>query len=321
MSINTDMPVRVAAVTPVADHVKRFTLVRLDGKALPVFSGGAHVVVSMNDDGRLRRNPYSLMSPPQDPSSYEISVLRVEQSRGGSAFMHERVEPGDQLVISQPVNLFPVDMRGRKHLLVAGGIGITPFMAMMEQLAREGRSFELHYAVRTRTHGAYWQHLQERYGEHRVKTYCDAESLFVPVQELLEHQPLGTHLYVCGPGGMIDGVLGSARQAGWPEQNLHCERFVAPPPGNPFRVILRRSGREVPVAAHQSILEAIEAAGVDAPFLCRGGACGQCETAVMSLDGTLEHNDHYLSDAEKAAGGKVMICVSRFKGRELVLDL
>ena len=321
MSINTDMPVRVAAVTPVADHVKRFTLVRLDGKPLPVFSGGAHVVVSMNDDGRLRRNPYSLMSPPQDPSSYEISVLRVEQSRGGSAFMHERVTPGDRLVISQPVNLFPVDMRGRKHLLVAGGIGITPFMAMMEQLAREGRSFELHYAVRTRTHGAYWQQLQERYGEYRVKTYCDAESLFVPVQELLEHQPLGTHLYVCGPGGMIDGVLGSARQAGWPEQNLHCERFVAPPPGNPFRVILRRSSREVPVAAHQSILEAIEAAGVDAPFLCRGGACGQCETAVMSLDGTLEHNDHYLSDAEKAAGGKVMICVSRFKGRELVLDL
>jgi ferredoxin-NADP reductase len=315
------MPVRVAAVTPVADDVKRFTLVRVDGKPLPVFSGGAHVVVTMNDGGRLRRNPYSLMSVPHDPSSYEISVLRVKNSRGGSAFMHEQVRSGDQLVISQPVNLFPLDMRGRKHLLIAGGIGITPFMAMMEQMSREARSFELHYAVRTRTHGAYWKHLQERYGAHRVKTYCDAESLFVPVRELLEHQPLGTHLYVCGPGGMIDGVLDSAREAGWPEQNLHCERFVAPPPGNPFRVILRRSGREVPVEAHQSILEAIEAAGIDAPFLCRGGACGQCETAVMSLDGTLEHNDHYLSDAEKASGRKVMICVSRFKGRELVLDL
>ena len=321
MSINTDMPVRVAAVTSVADNVKRFSLVRVDGQPLPVFSGGAHVVVSMNDGGRLRRNPYSLMSAPHDPSSYEISVLRVDNSRGGSAFMHERVRLGDELVISQPVNLFPVDMRGRKHLLVAGGIGITPFMAMMQQMSREGSSFELHYAVRTRTHGAYWQHLQERYGQHCVKTYCDAEKLFVPVAELLEHQPLGTHLYVCGPGGMIDGVLDSARRAGWPEQNLHCERFVAPPPGKPFRVILRRSGREVPVEGHQSILEAIEAAGVDAPFLCRGGACGQCETAVMALDGTLEHNDHYLSDAEKAAGSKVMICVSRFKGRELVLDL
>jgi dimethylamine monooxygenase subunit B len=321
VTIHTEMPVRVTDVTQVAEHVKRFRLTRLDGKPLPVFSGGAHVVVSMHDEGRLRRNPYSLMSPPNDPSAYEISVLRVEKSRGGSAFMHERVKRGDSLVISQPLNLFPLDQRGRKHILVAGGIGITPFMAMMEQLSREGRPFELHYAVRTRAHGAYWKQLQERYGEHRVRTYCDAESLFIPVAELLEHQPLGTHLYVCGPGGMIDGVLGSAREAGWPEQNLHCERFVAPPPGNPFQVVLQRSGKEVAVGEHQSILEAVEAAGVDAPFLCRGGACGQCETAVVSVDGTLEHNDHYLAGAEKDSGRKVMICVSRFRGRELVLDL
>jgi ferredoxin-NADP reductase len=149
VSINTDMPVRVVAVTTVAEKVKRFRLESLDGRPLPLFSGGAHVVVSMQDDGRLRRNPYSLMSPPHDPSGYEISVLRVEHSRGGSAFMHDRVKPGDRLVISQPVNLFPIDQRGRKHLFLAGGIGITPFIAMMEQLAREGRVFELHYAIRT----------------------------------------------------------------------------------------------------------------------------------------------------------------------------
>jgi len=321
VSINTDMPVRVAAVTEVAERVKRFRLESLDGAPLPFFSGGAHVVVSMQDDGRLRRNPYSLMSSPHDPSGYEISVLRVEQSRGGSAFMHEHVKAGDRLVISQPVNLFPIDHRGRKHILLAGGIGITPFIAMMEQLSREGRAFELHYAVRTRTHGAYWKNLQERYGAHRVKIYCDAESLFIPTATLLEFQPLGTHLYVCGPGGMIDGVLNQARQAGWPEQNLHCERFLAPPPGKPFRIVLQRSQKEIAVEEHQSILEAVEAAGIDAPFLCRGGACGQCETAIASLDGVLEHNDHYLSEAEKAAGRKLMICVSRFKGPELVLDL
>jgi ferredoxin-NADP reductase len=315
------MRVRVTAVTSVAERVKRFRFERLDGKPLPTFSGGAHVIVSIRDDGKLRRNPYSLMSPPHEPSAYEISVLRVEQSRGGSAFMHERVSPGDELVISQPVNLFPVDQRGRKHIFVAGGIGITPFMAMMEQLHRTGYAFELHYAIRTRGHGAYWKQLQERYGEHRVKTYCDAERLFIPVAQLLEHQPLGTHLYVCGPGGMIDGMLGTARQAGWPEENLHCERFVAPPPGKPFNVILRRAGREVHVEEHQSILEAVEAAGIDAPFLCRGGACGQCEAAVVSIDGEIEHNDHYLSEADKVSGRKVMICVSRFRGRELVLDL
>jgi ferredoxin len=120
---------------------------------------------------------------------------------------------------------------------------------------------------------------------------------------------------------MIDGALGLAREAGWPEQNLHSERFLAPPSGKPFRVVLRRSQKEIPVEEHQSILEALEAAGVDAPFLCRGGACGECETAIAATDGAIEHNDHYLSDAEKASGRKIMICVSRFKGRELVLDL
>jgi ferredoxin-NADP reductase len=315
------MPVRVVAVTSVAERVKRFRLERVDGQPLPLFSGGAHVVVSMQDAGRLRRNPYSLMSPPHDPSGYEISVLRVEHSRGGSAFMHDNVKPGDPLLVSQPLNLFPIARQGRKHVLLAGGIGITPFIAMMDQFEREGRSFELHYALRTRTHAAYWQSLQERFGPHRVHVYCDAEGSFIPTAALLQFQPLGTHLYVCGPAGMIDGTLAAARHAGWPEQNLHCERFLAPPPGKAFRVVLQRSQQEIAVEEHQSILEAVEAAGVDAPFLCRGGACGQCETPIIGFDGTLEHHDHYLSDAEQASGAKLMICVSRFKGRELVLDL
>jgi len=321
VSLNTDLTVRVTAITPVADTVKCFRLERPEGEPLPLFSGGAHVVVTMNDAGLLRRNPYSLMSSPHDPSAYEISVLRVERSRGGSAFMHERVKPGDLLTISQPVNLFPIDQRARKHLLFAGGIGITPFMAMMGQLARDGREFELHYAMRSRTHGAYWRELQERHGRHRVRIYCDAEKVSLNTESLLEHQPLGTHLYVCGPSGMIDCVFETARRAGWPEENLHSERFLAPPTGKTFRVLLRRSQKEIEVGEHQSILEAVEAAGVDAPFLCRGGACGQCETAVLSIDGTIEHNDHYLSPEEQASGRKLMICVSRFHGNELVLDL
>jgi ferredoxin-NADP reductase len=321
MNGDAGMRVRVAAVTSVADAVKRFRFESVDGRPLPYFAGGAHVIVTMRDGAHVRRNPYSLMSSPHDCSAYEISVLRVVQSRGGSAFMHESVKPGDELVISHPVNLFPIDHRARKHILLAGGIGITPFMAMTGQLEREGRAFELHYAVRTRTHGAYWRELQDRYGAHRVKVYCDAEQLLMPAKQLLEHQPLGTHLYVCGPAGMIVAVLGLARQEGWPEQNLHCERFLAPPAGQPFRVVLRKSQREVTVGAHQSILEAVEEAGVDAPFLCRGGACGQCETSVAACDGTLDHNDHYLSEADKASGRKIMICVSRLKGRELVLDL
>ncbi|MCM2474277.1 oxidoreductase [Rhizobium sp. CG5] len=320
MSINTEIPVRVVAATDVAEKIRRIRLERRDGAPLPVFSAGAHVVVSMQDGGLLRRNPYSLMSAPHDTSGYEISVLAVENSRGGSAFMH-RVREGDELIVSQPVNLFPADHRGRKHLLVAGGIGITPFLAMAAQFERDNTPFELHYAMRSRQAGAYWQDLLTRYGGHRVKVYFDAEGDQIPLPQLLDNQPLGTHLYVCGPAGMIDAVLLSGSQAGWPRENLHSERFLAPPTGQPFKIFLEKSQISITVGEHQSVLEAIEAAGIDAPYMCRGGACGQCETGVSHCDGELQHNDIYLSDEEKRAGNKVMICVSRFKGQQLVLQL
>lgn len=321
MTINTEMNVRVAKITPVAEKVKRFRFERVDGQSFPVFSGGAHVVVAMRDGDLLRRNPYSLMSSPHDQSGYEISVLRVDHSRGGSAFLHDKLKQNDLLTISQPINLFPYDVRGRKHIFMAGGIGITPFMAMMDQMHREGSTFELHYAVRDRHHGAYWQELTERYGMHRVKVYVDAEKLFIPVAALLSNQPLGTHLYVCGPAGMIDGVLGKATALGWPKQNLHSERFLAPPPGKTFDVKLKRSNRALTVGTHQSILEAVEAAGIDAPYLCRGGACGQCETEVLACHGAIEHNDIYLEPQDRISGKKIMICVSRLNGEEITLDL
>jgi len=321
MTINTEMSVRVAEITQVAEKVKRFRFERVDGLPFPVFSGGAHVVVAMRDGDLLRRNPYSLMSSPHEQSAYEISVLRVEQSRGGSAFLHEKLKQGDTLTISQPINLFPYDVRGRKHIFMAGGIGITPFMAMMDQISHEGSHFELHYAVRDRKHGAYWQNLLERYGQHRVKIYVDAEKLFIPVDTLLSNQRLGTHLYVCGPSGMIDSVLSKATALGWPKQNLHSERFLAPPPGNIFKVILARANKTITVGTHQSILEAVEAAGVDAPYLCRGGACGQCETQVLGCNGSIEHHDIYLEPDDKKSGKKIMICVSRLKGDEITLDL
>ena len=305
MTVNTEMLVRVVDVSSVAESIKRFTVERVDGELMPVFAPGSHVVVSMDDDGRLRRNPYSLMSSPTDRSTYQISVLRVPNSRGGSVFMHDRVAIGDELTISQPVNLFPVDNWGRRHLLVAGGVGITPFVPMMDVLNSSGRPFELVYSVRSRDHGAYWSELRASYGS-RVRISVDSEGDVVDYRALLTNQPLGTHLYVCGPPAMIDHVLGTARRLGWAEENLHCEHFLAPPPGVPFEATLVRAGLTLEVEEHQSLLEAIEAAGVDAPYLCRGGACGQCETAVLAADGELLHNDHFLTDEEKASGGQIM---------------
>jgi ferredoxin-NADP reductase len=234
--------------------------------------------------------------------------------------MHTRVSAGTQLRITPPGNQFPVHQLARKHILVAGGIGITPFMAMTAQLASLQHDFELHYAMRSEVSGAYGKELKERYGD-RVHVYRTSLGERIPLTALLEEQPLGTHLYVCGPERMIDSVLESGRLAGWPDENLHCERFLAPPGGEPFDVRLASSKLDVHVGEHESILEAVEAAGVNPPYMCRGGACGQCETRVLSCDGVLDHNDHYLTEQEREAGQQLMICMSRFRGRELVLDL
>ena len=311
--------VRVADVVEVTPLIKRFHLESVAGGSLPPFAGGAHVSVEMQDGNVVRRNAYSLMSPPSQTSQYTISVRRDQSGRGGSRYLHDHVGPGMTLHISHPVNLFPIAQRARRHVLIAGGIGITPFLAMMEQLHHDHRPFELHYAFRSREHAAYADELVAKHGA-RIHVYHDDQGEKIDLGRLLGHQPLGTHLYVCGPAPMIEWVLGSAHALGWPDQNLHHERFIAPAIGAPYEVKLARSGITVRVGSHQSMLEALEAAGVDAPYLCRGGACGQCETKVLACDGTLLHHDHFLTAAEKASGEKVMPCVSRFEGRELVLD-
>jgi len=311
--------VRVAEVEPVTSRIKRFRFVSTNG-ALSEFSGGSHVTVAMPAPDRLIRNPYSLIGSPTDPSSYEISVLKVDESRGGSQFMHENVQVGTELEISEPLNLFPPAKLARKHILVAGGIGITPFLAMMREFEQLGAEFELHYGVRSLGEGAFCKLIEAQYGP-RAHLYFQDRGQLIPLDQVLDDQPLGTHMYVCGPKAMIDWALRTAALAGWPDENVHSEQFAAPPAGKPFVVKLARSAREIKVGGHQSILEALEQNGIDAPYLCRGGACGQCATAVAGCDGFIEHNDHYLTQGEKASGQKIMICMSRISGDSITLDL
>ena len=311
--------VTVTDVTKVNELVTRFRFARTDGGPLPYFSGGAHTVVEMDDNGTTRLNPYSLMGDPADQTAYTISVRRDDEGRGGSLFMHNHVKPGMEMVISNPVNLFPLDLRARKHLLLAGGIGITPFLAQIKQLVASNGHFELHYSVRSKPLGSYVDELTDHY-PNNVHIYYDDQKQAIDLENLLDGQPLGTHIYVCGPKGMIDWVRGMAESLGWPREAVHHEEFLAPASGKPFEVKLSRSNKVIKVGEHQSLLEAIEAAGVDAPYLCRGGACGQCETEVIGYDGKFLHNDHWLTDDEHASGKKIMPCVSRFEGKTLVLD-
>jgi dimethylamine monooxygenase subunit B len=319
MSGGAKLRVRVADVVAVNDLIKRFRFVALDGSPLPAFSGGAHTVVEMDDHGLRRLNPYSLMSDPKDRSGYEISVRRDDAGRGGSLFLHQHVTPGMEMEISYPVNLFPLDTRARKHLMIAGGIGITPFLAQIAQLSHLGGRFELHYAARNRSLGAYMDRLTAAHPDH-VHCYFDDEKQAIDLGKTLSMQPLGTHLYVCGPKGMINWVLTTAARMGWPAHALHHEEFLAPGTGLPFEVQLAASQKTITVGPAQSLLEAMEAAGVDAPYLCRGGACGQCETNVLQCVGQLLHCDHWLTAEDHAAGQKIMPCVSRFEGTTLILD-
>ncbi|WP_416048568.1 PDR/VanB family oxidoreductase [Cupriavidus basilensis] len=320
MTPQESLPVRVARIEAVTPQVKRYTLRHVDGADLPAFSGGSHIVVEMQGDGRLHRNPYSLMSSPWDTSHYQIGVRRVDEGRGGSRFMHEQVQEGSILRVSAPVNLFPLLKTRRKHILIAGGIGITPFFSQLAELRRLDAPYELHYAVRSQEHAGFATELLRLAGE-RLRLYVEDAGQQLDFAKVLAGQPLGTDAYVCGPAGMIEALRQAARTAGWPDSHVHWEQFLAPPVGAPFEAVLARSGITLQVGAQTSLLEAIEAAGVKVSYLCRGGACGQCELEVLETDGELVHHDHYLSAEERASGRKLMPCVSRANCQRLVLAI
>ncbi|MDS9469536.1 PDR/VanB family oxidoreductase [Paracoccus sp. MBLB3053] len=303
---------RLTQKQPVSPRITRFRFEHPEGRSLPVFSGGAHVMVTMRDGEVLRRNAYSLISDPQDSSGYEIAVQREDQGRGGSNFLHEKAQPGMMLQIGAPVNLFGLNLTARKHLMIAGGVGITPFLSQLHEVVRLHAPFELHLAIRSRNE------LPALAIPDAAQVHVSDEGSRMNLTEILSTQPLGTHLYVCGSARMIEGVLTEASALGWPKDALHSEEFLAPAPGVPFEVNCARSDKTLTVGAHQSLLEALEAAGIDTPWLCRGGACGQCETDILACDGEIEHHDHWLDPAEHCS--KIMPCVSRFRGALLTID-
>lgn len=297
--------VQVTAVRQLTPVVREFSFAALDG-TLPGFSCGSHVQVVLPIEGRTLRNAYSLLGDPRETGVYRIAVRLQEASRGGSRYLHEQVRVGDRLQIGAPSNLFALHSQARHHILVAGGIGITPFMAYLAELEAQGASFELHYAYRSGLTDAYAAELRERLGE-RFHGYDAAAGQRLDCTSLFAGKPLGSHLYVCGPQRLLDELKVLAAAHGWSAGRLHWEAFAAPEPGQPFTVELARSGQRLQVPGDHSLLEALEAAGVEVPNLCRGGVCGQCTTRYLS--GEVEHRDHYLDEQQR--GAALMPCVSR----------
>ncbi|MFR0692733.1 PDR/VanB family oxidoreductase [Enterobacterales bacterium AE_CKDN230030158-1A_HGKHYDSX7] len=302
--------VRVSAVRVVTPVIREFTFEAIDG-ALPGFSAGSHVQVCLPNG---LRNAYSLLGDPAAPERYRIAVRRQEGSRGGSRYLHEQVQVGDALRLGIPANLFALQADARRHILIAGGIGITPFLAHCHELLSRGAEFELHYAYRAGLSDAYLAELRSLLGE-RLHEY-DSALRPLDLNSVLRQRPLGSHVYACGPQRLLLALREQAATLGWSDSRVHWEAFAAPEPGQPFRVELARSGRQLSVGAEQSLLEALEGAGLEIPNLCRGGVCGQCQTRY--LRGEVEHRDHFLDARER--GDSLMPCVSRGCG-PILLDL
>lgn len=316
--------VRVVRTEQATPLIKRFTLESLDGAALPAFTGGSHIIVQMRDGAQQFSNAYSLMSDPGDLSCYQIGVRREDPSKGGSAFMHDKVTAGDVLSITTPNNLFALRTEAARHVLIAGGIGITPFVSQMHDLHRSGGSYELHYAFRSPEHAAFRDELQAmaQDGTGTVQCYADSLGQQLDIAGLLRGLAPQAHVYVCGPAGLINAVRSTTETVGLAPERVHWEQFAAPElkDGSGFTVVLAKSGHTVEVGADESILKAIEReTSVAVECLCREGVCGTCETNI--LEGEAEHLDQYLSDKEKAAQRTMMICVSRARAGKLVLDL
>ncbi|KRW73859.1 Vanillate O-demethylase oxidoreductase [Pseudomonas sp. TTU2014-066ASC] len=303
----------------VANGICRFELAAIDA-TLPPFEAGAHIDVHVAP-GLIRQ--YSLCNDPAESHRYVIGVLNEPTSRGGSRTLHETIQVGDQLTIGAPRNLFSLEPTAERHLLLAGGIGVTPILSMAWRLHAQGADFEMHYCARSPEHAAFVDVIRAAPFAEQVKFHFDTTQR-LDAKALLAEPRTGTHLYICGPGGFMDHMLDTARRCGWADAALHREFFAAPTQGEvggdqPFDVQLSRSGMTLHVPTDKSVLQVLEAAGVEISSSCEQGICGACLTPV--LEGEPDHRDQFLTDAERACNDQFTPCCSRAKGNCLVLDL
>jgi vanillate O-demethylase ferredoxin subunit len=317
------LEVRVARKATEAQDICSLELVAADGSTLPGFSAGSHIDVHL-PGGIVRQ--YSLCNDPAETHRYLIAVLRDPGSRGGSIAVHDAVKEGDTLCISAPKNHFALAHEARHSLLLAGGIGVTPILCMVERLGVMGADFEMHYAARSCERMAFIDRIQGSPFADKVALHFDdgtPDQRLDLAAVLAQPQP-GTHLYVCGPKGFMDAVLATARAQGWSESQLHWEFFagaevVPRADDGSFEVQLASSGRVITIAPDKTVTQALAEAGVEIMVSCEQGVCGTCLTRV--LQGEVDHRDAYLMPEEQAAHDQFTPCCSRAKSARLVLDL
>ena len=314
------LSVRLKQIRHEADGISSYELVAPEGGSLPPFTAGAHVDLQL-PDGLVRS--YSLVNAPSETHRYLIAVYRDEASRGGSSWMHQVPRVGDLLTISEPINHFPLTEDAANSIFIAGGIGITPIVAMASHLQELGRSWHLHYAARSPAQAAFADALgglAAQSGAALNLHFSSQKPGRLDIETIVAEAPAGTHLYCCGPTGMIEDFLKACARL--PPALVHVERFAATQEAateGGYEVVLKRSQRSFKVEAGKTILDTLLDNGVDAMYACSQGVCGTCMTNV--IEGVPDHRDEYLTDEEKAANKTIMICCSGSRSARLVLDL
>ncbi|WP_264214336.1 PDR/VanB family oxidoreductase [Leisingera thetidis] len=310
----------VRSVTDEAECIRSFELVRPEGGPLPGFSAGAHIDVH-TPNGKLRQ--YSLVNDERETYRYIIAVQNEETGRGGSRSMHVDVGAGTLLRIGMPRNAFPLGNHIPPTVLLAGGIGVTPLLAMARSLQARGKPFEFHFATRSRASTPFLDQLLHGPFKKNTRVYHDDQpGMKLEIDCFVDQLLPQSHLYLCGPSGFMSAVSDAAEARG--DIVLHREYFGAPVTeiglSEAFSLELARSGIKTTVAADQNILEVLQSLDIDCATSCEEGICGTCLTKVLA--GEIDHRDHFLSASEKALGDRMLVCVSRCKvGSKLILDL
>jgi len=319
--VSERIQLKISQVDEYLHDVSRYELIGENGKDLPAFEAGAHIDLFTGDG--LRRS-YSLAGDPAVRDRYVLGIRREQPSRGVSDWLLDHLAVGDRVEVSLPSNNFPLDHMAARHTLIAGGIGVTPAMAMGHQLRRQGVDFHLHFCAPDESRAPLLDEVRLIFGDNLTLHLDNGDpAKGIDLDHLLKNPMPDEHVYVCGPAGLVSSVREKASH--WPEGSVHWEPFTPEPDQNSreneaFEVVLSRRNMRLRVASDKTILEAVREAGVEIESSCEDGLCGCCRTRL--LGGIPEHRDLVLTDAESESSEEIMICISRAKaGEVLVLDI
>ena len=311
------MPLRVTRNDKIADGIHLFELRAANGQPLPPFSAGAHITIRV-PNGLLRK--YSLCNAPAERDRYQVAIKRETNGRGGSSTLIDKVKAGDELMVAPPVNDFGLPQRAQDFLFIAGGIGITPIMAMIRELQAQGKRFRLFYCSRSPETTAFTEELSAPEFAGKVVIHHDQgdPTCSLDLNPILAERRNREHLYCCGPRPLMEAVRRMTDH--WSPTAVHFEAFseaeTHKADDKPFRVRLARTNKVLEVPVTKTILEVLRDNGLEVPSSCETGTCGTCRTKMLA--GEADHRDLVLAEHERA--DTIMICVSRARSDEITLD-